>query len=361
MKFGILLGSKIDDIDYIVRADQLGYDSAWVGDSQMIWSDCYATLALAAVRTSRIRLGTGVAVAGTRIAPVTAHSIATINVLAPGRTFLGLGTGDTSMRTMGQLPMRLGEFQRYARTVRHLLDGRSTPYTYGGQTRDVRFLHQSQGYIELAHRVPIYLAAQGPATQRFAGRFADGVDVGRAIVPAACRAAMTNVLEGAHSAGRELPIDFQVSTGAPVLVLAEGEDLDTDRAVRETGTFVMARLHGAWERAPEPKRDLMKAPEHFRDVWEDYCNYIEAMDIRPERRYQRLHVGHDSFLVEEEARFVTPNSIRALTLAGTPLQIAGRLRECQQAGLTLLRVHAPTELGPKIMTDFAEKIFPLLT
>ena len=48
----------------------------------MIWSDCYAFLALAARETRTIRLGTGVSVAGTRSAPVTAHSIATVNRLA---------------------------------------------------------------------------------------------------------------------------------------------------------------------------------------------------------------------------------------------------------------------------------------
>jgi hypothetical protein len=35
----------------------MGYDSAWVPDSQMIYSDTYAVLALAAANTSRIRLG----------------------------------------------------------------------------------------------------------------------------------------------------------------------------------------------------------------------------------------------------------------------------------------------------------------
>jgi luciferase-like monooxygenase len=57
----------------------LGYDRAWVPNSQMIWSDCYATLALAAANTTCIALGTGVAIPRTRIAPVTAHSIASIH------------------------------------------------------------------------------------------------------------------------------------------------------------------------------------------------------------------------------------------------------------------------------------------
>ena len=101
MDIGVCVASHIGDVDYVVRAEQLGYSHAWLADSQMLWSDCYATLALAADRTSRINLGTGVAVSGTRSAPVNAAAIATINALAPGRTFFGVGAGNTAMRVFG--------------------------------------------------------------------------------------------------------------------------------------------------------------------------------------------------------------------------------------------------------------------
>jgi alkanesulfonate monooxygenase SsuD/methylene tetrahydromethanopterin reductase-like flavin-dependent oxidoreductase (luciferase family) len=39
----------------------MSYDSAWVPDSQTIYSDTHALLALGAANTSRIRLGPGVA------------------------------------------------------------------------------------------------------------------------------------------------------------------------------------------------------------------------------------------------------------------------------------------------------------
>jgi alkanesulfonate monooxygenase SsuD/methylene tetrahydromethanopterin reductase-like flavin-dependent oxidoreductase (luciferase family) len=111
MEFGIGIDTHVDKWDLARYGEELGYDSCWVPDSQTIWSDCYATLALAAVNTKRIKLGTGVAIAGTRIAPVTAHSIASINQLAPGRVFLGIGTGHTAMRVMGQSPMPIAEFR----------------------------------------------------------------------------------------------------------------------------------------------------------------------------------------------------------------------------------------------------------
>jgi alkanesulfonate monooxygenase SsuD/methylene tetrahydromethanopterin reductase-like flavin-dependent oxidoreductase (luciferase family) len=360
MKFGICVGAKIDDIDYIALADRLGYHSAWVADSQMIWSDCYATLALAAERTSRIKLGTGVAIAGTRIAPVTAHSIATINRLAPGRAFLGLGTGHTAMRVMGQQPMKLREFRPYARTVRALLDGENTPYTYNGQPREIRFIHPTQGYIGLQPRIPMHIAGGGPATRRFAGSFADGLVTGGATSPAACRSAVASAREGAERVGRALPADFEVSTLSAGIVLDEGESLASERAVRETGSQVASMLHGLWERTPEPKRDLANVPEHVHDVWEAYCDFVDQMETPPERRYQQIHLGHCSFLVEEEARFVTPRLIRAAGLAGTPREIVAQVNELEAAGLTQVLLLPPTAYAPKVITDFAEKVFPLL-
>src|SRR5262249_58410118 len=70
MKFGICVMADIDEIGFFSHAESLGYDSVWVTDSQMMFSDCYAVLALAARQTRRIRLGPGTAICGTRIPPV---------------------------------------------------------------------------------------------------------------------------------------------------------------------------------------------------------------------------------------------------------------------------------------------------
>src|SRR5678810_645137 len=115
MDFGIVT-AKVDEIGYITHAENLGYSHCWVTDSQMIRSNCWAVLALAAQQTRRMRLGTGVNVPGLRLAPVAANGIATINRLAPGRCFIGLGTGHTAVRTLGQKPMRLAPFREYVQT-----------------------------------------------------------------------------------------------------------------------------------------------------------------------------------------------------------------------------------------------------
>src|SRR5207244_9122357 len=138
MDVGIVT-AKIDEIGYITHAENLGYSHAWITDSPMIRSNCWAVLALAAHQTRTIRLGTGVNVPGLRLAPAAANGIATINRLAPGRCFISLGTGHTAMRTLGHKPMRLGPFREYVKVVRALLAGHEAEYSLDGETHPIRF------------------------------------------------------------------------------------------------------------------------------------------------------------------------------------------------------------------------------
>ena len=174
MDFGIV-HAKIDEIGYITHAENLGYSHCWVTDSQMIRSNCWAVLALAAQQTRRMRLGTGVNVPGLRLAPVAANGIATINRLAPGRCFIGLGTGHTAVRTLGQKPMRLAPFREYVQTVRALLRGEEVDYTLHGETRPIRFQMREHRFIDLDHPIPIYVAGFGPKAQALAGELGDGL------------------------------------------------------------------------------------------------------------------------------------------------------------------------------------------
>jgi hypothetical protein len=89
----------------------VGYNAAWAVDSQMLYSDTYAVLALAAANTTRIRLG----------------------------------TGHTAMRVMGKAPLKAGALHEYLRVPRAMayyrcmycaqLD-RMTPWRAGRMTVD---------------------------------------------------------------------------------------------------------------------------------------------------------------------------------------------------------------------------------
>src|SRR5262249_59852585 len=72
MEFGIAVASPLDSWKVVKRAEELGFSHAWFYDTQMLSPDIFATMALAAVNTKKIKLGSGVLVSSNRIAPVAA-------------------------------------------------------------------------------------------------------------------------------------------------------------------------------------------------------------------------------------------------------------------------------------------------
>ncbi len=356
MKFGVMVATKIDDWQLLPYAESLGYDSGWVPDSQMIWSDCYAVLALAAVHTSRMRLGTGVAIAGPRIAPVTAHSIASINRLAPGRVFLGIGTGHTAMRVMGFDPATPREFREYLRVVRGLLRGEEVDYTLGSQTRDIRFLHRELGFIDVEHEIPIYVAANGPLALRSAGALGDGRISAGGEPPERLQGCMDVIREGASQAGRSLPDDFHTASLTYSCVLEPGESLDSDRVIDEVGSMVSASLHFWYELYVQGGSDAF-IPSECASEWEQYLDYVAKMETPQRKRYQQIHDGHCTYMVPAERRFVTPNTIRASGgLVGEPAEIIDNLRQAEAAGLQEVTLLPPMASARRIYKDFAQHV-----
>ena len=65
-----------DTPHHIELAERLGYHTAWVYDTPALQLDVWMTLALAGVRTSRIRIGSGVLIPSLRHPMVTASAIA---------------------------------------------------------------------------------------------------------------------------------------------------------------------------------------------------------------------------------------------------------------------------------------------
>src|SRR5215475_1162133 len=141
MEFGISYPARPDAWKDLVIAEDNGFTHCWFYDSQMIYSDVYVCMALAAERTKKIKLATGVAIPSNRLPQVTAHSIATINLLAPGRAILGIGTGFTGRNTMGLPPVPLKTVRDYIQQCRALLRGEEVLYRDGKYERWIRFLH----------------------------------------------------------------------------------------------------------------------------------------------------------------------------------------------------------------------------
>src|SRR5581483_9945382 len=108
---------------YARLAEELGLDGVYLYDSPALYGAVCACLARIAETTSRITIGTGVAIPSLRHPMVTASAIATIDELAPGRLVCGFGVGYTGRLTMGQKPMRWDDIRRFFVQLRALLNG----------------------------------------------------------------------------------------------------------------------------------------------------------------------------------------------------------------------------------------------
>src|SRR3954454_19459684 len=125
----------------------------------MLWSDCYARMALIARATTALQVGTGVTVAGLRLAPVPAAAHATINRIAPGRVFCGIGSGNTAMRVMGHKPISIAELDDHLGTLRLLLDGEEAQVRWRGATAPTQHRMPEAGFVAFSPRIPMHVSA----------------------------------------------------------------------------------------------------------------------------------------------------------------------------------------------------------
>ena len=72
MKFSAHIHTRISDWQFVKELEDLGYDAAWVPDTQMQWSDCYSVMALAAANTSRMSVATAPMSRSTRLPEIRA-------------------------------------------------------------------------------------------------------------------------------------------------------------------------------------------------------------------------------------------------------------------------------------------------
>ena len=348
MEFGINC-SKLDEVGLAAYAENIGYDFCWATDSPLIRSNPWVILALVAQQTRKIRLGTGVAVPGLRLAPVVANGIATINRLAPGRCFVGLGTGNTAMRMLGQPPARVAVYRDYIRVLRALLQGEEVDFTLDGQTHPIRFQHADSGYVSIEDPIPIHVGGFGPRAQALAGELGDALITG---IPrgGTIPEALTNVRQGAERAGRSLD-GFKVYALVNLLMLEPGETLDSERVVGQCGSAIMANIHYLVERFRETGED---PPAYVRPIWKQYLAFHAERDAA--RQHQELHKSHYSYLDPEEARFVTPETIRTFCIAGQPEEIVEQLKELERQGLSGINFLPPLDQKFRMVEDLARKV-----
>ena len=352
MDMGICVASHVGDIGYVERAEELGYSHAWLADSQMLWSDCYAALALAADRTSRINLGTGVAVTGTRPAPVNAAAIATINALAPGRTFCGVGAGNTAMRVMGLPPQRIAAYDAYLSELKPLLKGEEA--LHGAEGSPIRHIMPDKGFVNFEDDIPLYVSGFGPRSLALAGKHGDGAVLAPPEFGAGLAQLWHMMEAGAESGGRTLDRErFYLTALTMMVVLEEGEAKDSERVKSQCGAMAMAAVHYSYD---QYRNFGHQPPNALAGIWTDYTALLESFPA--ERRHQRIHAGHNCWVLPEEERFLTPEVLAASSMIGTADELIERLRDLADGGLDQVMILPNFDTRFDVLEQVGTKILP---
>ena len=264
------------------KAEAFGFDCFWVNETK---HDPFLQLALAAVSTSKISLGSSIALAFTRSPTTVAYTAWDLQRLSGGRLILGLGS-----QVKGHIERRFGmKWEAPAPKMKEVVQAiRSVWGTWqSGQKLDFRgrFFQLSlmtpffsPGPIK-DPRVPIYLAAVNEGMCRTAGEVAEGVHVHPLHTVRYLRERIRPALaEGSRRGGRRGSVSVAASVFAAVGD-TEREMARQREAIREQISFYAST------------RSYRKVLELH--GWGDVCDRLHGLSLRGEWRKMSSEVGEE--------------------------------------------------------------------
>lgn len=308
MEFGVSFASSFDAVRQARLAEELGY--AWVGfyDSPALEPDVWITIANAAQGTSRIHLGPEVLIPHLRHPMVQAAAIATIEQLAPGRLFVGVGTGFTGRMAMGQRPLAWALVRQLVTQIQALLRGERVEIE-GAITQ---MIHPPGFAPRRPIHVPFLIAANGPKGVATARELGTGLIFGgaRARVPA----------------GFSM---LQLGTGG--LLLEDGETARSARVLAAAQIGFALQYHLAYEGFFNPPVSINDMPGG--------AAWIAGLErIEPGVRHLAVHDGHTVALNDLDAAFIAqhPEALAAYaaSVAVTSAQVRTRVDAAAALGAT---------------------------
>jgi F420-dependent oxidoreductase-like protein len=170
------------DIDKVLEAERLGYDSVWTAEAY--GSDAVAPAAWVAARTTRIHVGTGIMQIPARTPAMTAMTAMTLDALSGGRFRLGLGVSGPQVvegwhgTPFGKPLVKTREYVEIVRTIFK----REKPVEFRGEYYQIPYTGPDATGLgkplkSIMHgraTLPIYLAAVGPKNVALAAEIAEG-------------------------------------------------------------------------------------------------------------------------------------------------------------------------------------------
>ncbi|HEY8815560.1 MAG TPA: glucose-6-phosphate dehydrogenase (coenzyme-F420) [Candidatus Dormibacteraeota bacterium] len=258
----------VELLRFTEEAERRGFDSVFISDHLQPWRhtdghapNVLAWLGAAGASTSRIVLGTSVLTPTFRYHPViVAQAFATLGVMFPGRIVLGVGTGEHLNE--GPLGLEWPELsERFARL-------REAIALIKRLWSEELVVHESVYYkVQNAtiydrppQPIPIYVAASGPQTAKYAGRVADGfictsgkgMDLYRdSLLPA--------LAEGELAAGREQ------GAAERMIEMKVSYSHDPDRALADTRIWAALALPAEAKAGINDPREMEKRANEVAD------------------------------------------------------------------------------------------------
>jgi 5,10-methylenetetrahydromethanopterin reductase len=174
VEYSVSFPASFAAVEQARRAEALGFSAIGFFDSPALEADVWITIANAIQATSRIKVGTEILVPQLRHPMAQAAAIATIEQLAPGRLYVGVGTGFTGRKAMGRPALPWDFMIRFLGEMRGLLAGEDVVID-GAVTR---MLHPPGFAPTRPIRVPFLVAANGPKGIAVARELADGLIFG---------------------------------------------------------------------------------------------------------------------------------------------------------------------------------------
>jgi 5,10-methylenetetrahydromethanopterin reductase len=262
VEFSVSFPASLEAARQAQRAEALGFAAIGFYDSPALESDVWITIANAIQATDRIKVGTEILVPHLRHPMAQASAIATIEQLAPGRLFVGVGTGFTGRRAMGRPPLSWASMTRFLKEVKGLLAGEDVVID-GAVTR---MLHPPGFAPPRPIRVPFLVAANGPKGIGIARELGDGLIYGG--LPETAPKGFALLQIGVHG-----------------LLLDEGETPASPRILERAKMLLALQYHLAYDGYHNPPLPVEQLP-----YGAEWLQMIERFP--PETRHFQVHDRH---------------------------------------------------------------------
>jgi coenzyme F420-dependent glucose-6-phosphate dehydrogenase len=312
----------VELLEFARHAERIGLEIVAISDHFQPWRHhgghgpaALTWLGAAAVATERATLGTSVLTPTLRYHPsVVAQAFGTLGRLAPGRVFLGVGTGEAMNETPAtgqEFPGRKERRQRLAEAIKliRLLWTEERVDFEGKWYRT----EKATIYDQPEQPVPIYVAASGPLAAKLAGRMGDGFICTSGKDPVLYEELLGKVAEGAEAAGRD-----------------------------------PASIRRMIEVKVSYNRDRQKA---F-----DECRWWAALALPAEQKEGVDDPLEMERLADENADLAPSRFI----CSDDPEETATAIRHYADLGFDELVLHAPGEDQARFLEQFGEDVLPLL-